>query len=348
MSAWGSIAVFISSAPCHGYNSKLTSRLTSPNRLSQQTKQTKQPVFDIFKAMRIGIDLGGTKIEGIVLSSDGAILSRVRRSSPRGNYSQTLSTIKELVRDLEVESGKSCPVGIGIPGTISNRTGLVKNANSTWLIGKPFREDLQATLERPVRLSNDANCFALSEAVDGAAAGSGTTFGVILGTGVGAGVVINGRVVDGPNGITGEWGHNPLPWPTSAELPGRACYCGKHGCIETFLSGPGLAADHTLHTQGQITAVEIAEEKDEASNTTLLRYEERLAKALASVINILDPEVIVLGGGLSKITRLYRNVPPLLDKWVFSDSVETSIRPPDHGDSSGVRGAAWLWPNDHV
>jgi fructokinase len=230
-------------------------------------------------------------------------------------------------------------VGIGIPGTISPKTGLVKNANSTWLIGKPFDRDLEAALGRPVRLANDADCFALSEASDGAGKGFATVFGVILGTGVGGGLVTHGRLVSGPNAIAGEWGHNPLPWPQDAEHPGPACYCGHAGCIETFLSGPGLARDHG---QG-LTAQAIAQGATPADRAALERYHHRLARALASVINVIDPHVIVLGGGLSKITSLYDVIPRLWGDWVFSDHVDTLLRPPVHGDSSGVRGAAWLW-----
>ncbi|BAE51780.1 Transcriptional regulator/sugar kinase [Paramagnetospirillum magneticum AMB-1] len=231
-------------------------------------------------------------------------------------------------------------MGIGIPGTISPRTGLIKNANSTWLIGKPLDRDLETALGRPVRLANDADCFALSEATDGAGAGFDTVFGVILGTGVGGGIVAHGRLLSGPNAIAGEWGHNPLPWPEDAERPGPACYCGRSGCIETFLSGPGLARDHG----GGLSAEQLATSDDAAAGAALARYERRLARALAAVINVIDPHVIVLGGGLSKLDRLYRNVPALWEGFVFSDHVDTLLRPPRHGDSSGVRGAAWLWP----
>jgi len=296
--------------------------------------------------MRIGIDLGGTKIEGIALDRNGAIAARRRIGAPKGRYQDTLEAVQSVVSDLEAETGRKSPVGIGIPGTVSRDTGLVKNANSVWLIGKPFDRDLQALLDRPVRVSNDANCFALSEAADGAAAGAAVVFGVILGTGVGGGLVVNGALVDGPNGITGEWGHNPLPWPEDAERPGPLCYCGKHGCIETFLSGPGLARDHRLHGGEDKPAEALAEDPSPAAEAAFRRYEIRLARALAHMINIIDPDAVVLGGGLSNLARLYTNVPPLLGDWVFSDRVNTRLLPPAHGDSSGVRGAAWLWPED--
>ncbi len=292
--------------------------------------------------MRIGIDLGGTKTEIIALDSVGEVCLRKRVATVRDNYTATLRSIGELVSTAEVQLGCRCSVGIGIPGITSPATGLVKNANSTWLIGQPFEADLAALLQRPVRLANDANCFALSEAVDGAAAGARSVFGVILGTGVGGGIVIDGQVLTGANAIAGEWGHNPLPWPQAEELPGPTCYCGRAGCIETFLSGPGLAAEHFRRTGQQLKAEEIA--VSPAGDATLERYAERLARALASVINLLDPEVIVLGGGLSNIDRLYRRVPQLWDGYVFSDSLTTRLVRNRHGDSSGVRGAAWLWP----
>ena len=284
---------------------------------------------------RIGIDLGGTKIECIALDRTGQEAMRQRIATPKG-YRATLDSISALVGEAEQKWGGRASVGIGIPGVISPVTGLVKNANSTWLIGKSFDRDLAEALGRTVRLANDADCFALSEAKDGAAAGAPVVFGVILGTGVGGGIVINGQLGTGPNAIAGEWGHNPLPWPEDGERPGSACYCGRSGCIETFLSGPALARDDGRG----LTAEQIAATADSAS---LIRYEMRLARALAHVINILDPYVIVLGGGLSKIDRLYRSVPKLWGKWVFSDSVATKLVPPKYGDSSGVRGAAWLW-----
>ena len=296
--------------------------------------------------MRIGIDLGGTKVEGAALARDGSIAARIRLPSPRNDYRKTLNAIKELVLSLETQTGTRCSVGVGIPGTLSSQTDLVKNANSTWLIGQPLRDDLESALERPVRISNDANCFALSEAADGAAAGAQVAFGVILGTGVGGGLIVDGKVVGGLNRIAGEWGHNPLPWPDTSERPGPPCYCGKEGCIETFLSGPGLEADYRRSGGTPKNAETIAAEDTRLAETVMRRYEERLARALASVINIADPDVIVLGGGLSQIARLYENVPPLLGRWVFSDTVDTALLPPKHGDSSGVRGAAWLWPDD--
>ena len=289
---------------------------------------------------RIGIDLGGTKIEAVALGLDGSEQGRRRVATPQGDYPATIAAIGDLVAGIERDLGNVCSVGIGIPGTISPQTGVVKNANSTWLNGKPFDRDLAGALGRPVRLANDADCFALSEASDGAGQGFATVFGVILGTGVGGGIVINGRLLSGPNAIAGEWGHNPLPWPEESERPGPACYCGKSGCIETFLSGPGLARDHG----GGLTAQAIAADPDApGAEAALARYERRLARALAGVINLLDPHVIVLGGGLSHLDRLYRNLPSLWRPWVFSDHVETLLRPPRHGDSSGVRGAAWLW-----
>ncbi len=300
---------------------------------------------DAIPDLRLGVDLGGTKTELIALDLGGEPLWRKRVPTPRGDYQATVETIARLVEAAEAALGRRGTVGVGIPGA-ERRDGRIKNANSTWLIGRPLRADLEARLERPVRLANDANCFALSEAVDGAGRGAQVVFGVILGTGTGGGVVIDGRVLTGCNAIAGEWGHNPLPWPRADELPGPACYCGRHGCIETWLSGPGMAADHRRHTGQELTARGIAQRAasgDEEARITLGRHEERLARALASVINLLDPEVIVLGGGLSKMTHLYRNVPKLWREFVFSDRVETRLAPPVHGDASGVRGAAWLW-----
>jgi fructokinase len=296
--------------------------------------------------MRIGIDLGGTKIEGLLLTADGVEAKRVRIPTPQGDYAATVRAVAELVRQLDAKAGQACSVGVGIPGTVSPTTGLVKNANSVCLIGQPLDFDLAQVINRPVRLANDANCFAVSEAHDGAAAGAANVFGIILGTGVGGGVAINGHALVGANAIAGEWGHNPLPWPTDDERPGPMCYCGKAGCIETFLSGPGLALDHRLHFGETLTGEQIAGRStanDAACNATLERYEQRLARALASVINVLDPEVIVLGGGLSNIERLYTTVPQLWGEWVFSDTVATRLVQNVHGDSSGVRGAAWLW-----
>ena len=299
--------------------------------------------------MRIGIDLGGTKTEAIALDAAGTAIFRERRPTPAGDYDATLATVRDLVAEAERAGAGGATVGIGIPGSLSPETGLVRNANSTWLIGRPLDRDLEACLDRPVRMANDADCFALSEATDGAGAGHGTVFGVILGTGVGGGIVVNGRLLSGPNAIAGEWGHNPLPWPEAGERPGPPCYCGQTGCIETFLSGPGLAADHRRHTgaandPAAIAAAAAAGDRD--ADASLGRYAGRLARALAAVINVLDPDAIVLGGGMGNIQRLYGDLPPLLARHVFSDSVRTRIVPPVHGDSSGVRGAAWLWPED--
>lgn len=295
--------------------------------------------------LRIGIDLGGTKIEGIALDHDGSELARKRVSTPR-DYRLSLTAIVDLVGELERACGRCGTVGIGIPGIVSPVTGLVKNANSTWLIGNPLDKDLEALLQRPVKLENDANCFAVSEATDGAAAGANVVFGVIVGTGCGGGLVVHGRVLTGRNAIGGEWGHNPLPWPDAEELPGPDCYCGKKGCIETFVSGTGLEADFKRATGDSLTGEEIVRQADKGVRPAieaLDRHERRLAKSLATVINVVDPDVIVLGGGVSKIDRLYTTLPVLLPRWVFSDSVTTRIVPPKHGDSSGVRGAAWLW-----
>lgn len=302
--------------------------------------------------MRIGIDLGGTKIEGIALANDGRELARRRVSTPRDDYRATVSAVADLAAQVEREARQVEPgsteatVGVGIPGMISPRTGRVKNANSTWLIGHPLDQDLEAELGKPVRLANDANCFAVSEATDGAAAGADVVFGVILGTGVGGGIVVHGQPLTGLNAIGGEWGHNPLPWPKNQETPGPACYCGMRGCIETFLSGPGFAALYQAAGGDAITAPEIlvrAERNEALALSAAEHYEDRLARALAHVINILDPDVIVLGGGLSNIPRLYDAVPTLWQEWVFSDVVDTRLLPNRHGDSSGVRGAAWLW-----
>jgi fructokinase len=290
-------------------------------------------------AWRIGIDLGGTKTEALAIDTDGRQGCRRRVPTMAGDYAATIATVKDLVFGIEAELGGRATVGIGIPGTISPASGLVKNANSTWLIGKPFDRDLAAALERPVRLANDADCFVLSEASDGAACQARVAFGVILGSGVGGGIVVDGHLLAGPNAVAGEWGHNPLPWPTDDERPGPRCYCGRSGCIETFLSGPGLARDDGRG----MTAEQVALCGDKTAEASLARYEDRLARALAHIVNVLDPHVIVLGGGLSKLDRLYRTVPQLWGKWIFSDSVVTSLVPPKHGDSSGVRGAAWLW-----
>jgi len=296
---------------------------------------------------RIGIDLGGTKIEAAVLADDGAVRARRRVATPRDDYAATLRSISALVEDLEREMGAAAVVGVGMPGTISPATGLVKNANSVWLNGRALAEDLRRVLPRPLRFANDANCFALSEAVDGAAAGAGAVFGVIVGTGTGGGVVVHGRIWTGPNAIAGEFGHNPLPWPNLDEGPGPQCYCGQTGCIETYLSGPGLSRDHERATGQSLDAAGIAVRAasgDMAAEATLRRYEDRMARALAAVVNVLDPDVVVLGGGLSNLSRLYATVPRLWTRYVFSDRVDTRLVSPRHGDSSGVRGAAWLWP----
>jgi fructokinase len=302
-------------------------------------------------AFRIGIDLGGTKIEAAALDQGGAMRLRRRTPTPAGDSAGTIAAIAGLVAGLEWEIGARAWVGVGIPGTIVAETGLVKNANSTWLIGQPLGRDVEAVLSRPVRFANDANCFALSEAIDGAGAGRGTVFGVILGTGVGGGIAIGGRILVGANAIAGEWGHNPLPAPEPDEWPGPPCYCGRSGCIETFLSGPGLAADHRRHGGGAMESAAIAAGAaagDAACRATLERYAERLARALAGVINLLDPDVIVLGGGLSAVAFLYDEVPRRWGRHVFSDRVATRLLPPMHGDSSGVRGAAWLWPPEEL
>ncbi|MFZ2868975.1 ROK family protein [Zavarzinia sp.] len=299
------------------------------------------------RAYRHGIDLGGTKTEIITIDASGREVWRHRNMTPRGDYQALVRNIAGLVLEAEARLGAEGEVGIGLPGALSALTGRVKNANTTELLGQDFAGDLEAALRRPVRLANDADCFALSEASDGAGTGADTVFGVILGTGVGGGVVVQGRLLSGPNSIAGEWGHNPLPWPTDDERPGPVCYCGKHGCIETFLSGPGLALDHQARGGAGLTAREIvalAERGDFAAGESLALYTRRLARALATVINILDPHVIVLGGGLSNVKGLYTDLPALIAPLVFSDSCDTAIRPALHGDSSGVRGAAWLWP----
>jgi fructokinase len=292
--------------------------------------------------LRLGIDLGGSKIEIVALAGDSTELLRRRVPTPHGDYLGTLTAVAGLVREAENQLGQQGSIGVGIPGAESRVTGLIKNANSTWLIGKPLRDDLQRLLQREVRLANDANCFALSEATDGAAAGAAVVFGAILGTGVGGGIVAHGKVLSGANGIAGEWGHNRLPgdephWPE--------CYCGRKGCVETFISGPGMKRDHA-RTNGETLDPEQIAVRAAAGNAceaTLRRYEQRLARALAQVINILDPDAIVLGGGLSNLERLYENVPKLWVAQVFSDQVATRLLKNRHGDASGVRGAAWLW-----
>jgi fructokinase len=296
--------------------------------------------------LRIGIDVGGTKLEGIALDPQGRELRRLRVPTPRGSYEGTLGAIVSLVAALETGAGQQGTVGLGIPGTLSPQTHLVKNANSTWLIGRPLQNDLEQRLGRQVRIANDANCFALSEAVDGAAAGADVVFGVIIGTGCGGGVVVHRRVLTGPNAIAGEWGHNPLPAPDAGEWPGPACYCGRTGCVETFLSGPALSRDYRGLGGDEADAREIAQRADAGEPiavTALERYERRFARALTAVLNILDPDVVVLGGGVSNIDRLYRNVPPLLTPF-GNEPPATRLVKAKHGDSSGVRGAAWLWP----
>ena len=297
-------------------------------------------------AVRVGVDFGGTKLEAIALAPSGAELARRRVATPPA-YDASVAAVAALVAEVEREAGARGTVGVGIPGTIVQATGLVKNANSTWLIGRPFGRDLEGTLGRPVRLMNDANCFALSEAIDGAGAGAGSVFGVILGTGVGGGIVLGGRVHVGANAIGGEWGHDPLPWPTPDELPGPACYCGRRGCLETWLSGPGLERDHAEATGERRTGREIAAAAvggDAGAAATLERHRDRLARGLAMVINVLDPDVVVLGGGLSNLPGLADDTERALAAYVFSDTVVTRVVRHRHGDSSGVRGAAWLWP----
>ena len=300
--------------------------------------------------MRIGVDLGGTKIEAIALGAGGQVLARQRVPTPH-DYAASIEAIAGLVEGFEQQLGRRARVGIGTPGAVSPATGLMKNCNSVWLNGRPLAADLERRLGRPLRLHNDANCFALSEARDGAAAGERGVFGVIVGTGTGGGIVIDGRIWNGKNAIAGEWGHNPLPAMRASEWPGPPCWCGRSGCIEQYLSGPALARDHQQSTGETLAPAEIAaraERGDGAASATLERYEDRMARALASVINVLDPDVIVLGGGLSQIARLYQRVPPLLLDHVFSDRVDTRLLPPRHGDASGVRGAAWLWGEEEA
>ncbi|WP_171922334.1 fructokinase [Salmonella bongori] len=300
--------------------------------------------------MRIGIDLGGTKTEVIALDDAGEQRFRHRLPTPREDYQQTIETIAALVDMAEQATGQTGSVGIGIPGSISPYTGVVKNANSTWLNGQPFDKNMSRRLNREVRLANDANCLAVSEAVDGAAAGAQTVFAVIIGTGCGAGVALNGRAHIGRNGTAGEWGHNPLPWMDEDEWRYREeipCYCGKQGCIETFISGTGFATDYQRLSGKTLKGDEIirlVDAQDAVAELALSRYERRLAKALAHVVNILDPDVIVLGGGMSNVERLYSTVPSLMKSFVFGGECETPVRKAQHGDSSGVRGAAWLWP----
>ncbi len=298
--------------------------------------------------MRIGIDLGGTKIEALAIDGDGVELARHRVDTPRDDYDGTIAAMVGLVRRLEEETGRTGTVGAGIPGSVSRITGLVKNANSTWLNGRPLDRDLAAALGREVRVANDANCLAVSEATDGAAAGAHVVFGVILGTGCGGGVAIGGRVHAGPNGVAGEWGHNPLPWPKLEESPGPACYCGKRGCMEMWVSGTGIALDYANATGRRLTTLEIVrdfERGEEKAAAAMERFEDRLARGLAEVINILDPDVIVIGGGVSRVKHIYEAMPKRLPAYVFGGEVSTPVVQAKYGDSSGVRGAAWLWPN---
>ena len=298
--------------------------------------------------MRIGIDLGGTKIEALAIDHDGVELARYRVDTPRDDYQGTIMAVVDLVRRLETETGRKGTVGAGIPGSLSGITGLVKNANSTWLNGRPLDRDLSAALSREVRLANDANCFAVSEATDGSAAGAKVVFGVILGTGCGGGVALNARVHAGPNGVAGEWGHNPLPWPKPEEYPGPICYCGKRGCMEMWVSGTGIALDYEKATGKRRTTQEIVREfeaGDPQAAAAVERFEDRLARGLAQVINILDPDVIVIGGGVSSVKHIYEAVPKKLPEYVFGGEVSTPVVQAKFGDSSGVRGAAWLWPN---
>ncbi|GAB1341795.1 ROK family protein [Gemmatimonas sp.] len=312
---------------------------------------TPNPAFDVTPShpqhrLRIGIDLGGTKIEAVAMAHDGSIAARQRIATPR-DYDGTVHALVALVTQLESSLQHRATVGMGIPGVVVPETGLVKNANSTWLIGRPLKTDLERQLNREVRIQNDANCFALSEASDGAAAGAKVVFGVIMGTGCGGGIVIDGKVLTGRNLIGGEWGHNPLPWPQHGEVHGPPCYCGKHGCIETWISGPAVVADHARHTGEAMTAVDImaaASRGEPQAVATRTRLVHRAARSLATIINVLDPDVIVLGGGLSNTEGLADDLEREVAPWVFSDTVSTRVVVNRHGDASGVRGAAWLWP----
>ena len=297
-------------------------------------------------ALRLGIDLGGTKIEGCVLAPDGSEAARQRILAPQGNYDDTLAALAGLIQDLEKQAGAAVTIGIGMPGSLSPSTGLVRNANSTWLNGRPLRQDLEKALGQPVRMANDANCFTLSEATDGAAAGARSVFGIIIGTGCGGGLVFGGRVLEGARGIGGEWGHNPLPWAEADEHPGPTCWCGRKGCMEMWASGTGLSGDYKRRTGELVSGHEIVARAalgEPDARTSLDRHASRLARGLAHVINIVDPEIVVLGGGLSKLPHLYDVLPGLAAPYVFSDVPAIVIRPPKWGDASGVRGAAWLW-----
>ncbi|MCG8380754.1 MAG: ROK family protein [Gammaproteobacteria bacterium] len=294
---------------------------------------------------RLGIDLGGTKIEGIALDTKGRDLARYRIPTPQNDYTGTLAAICDIVKTLKKDTSSEATIGIGTPGSISPVTGHLRNSNSVCLNGQPLREDLEARLGAPIRIANDANCFALSEAIDGAAQAGRVVFGAILGTGCGGGLVVNKALIIGANGIGGEWGHNPLPWPNEDELDGRPCFCGQCGCLETWISGTGLAADHLAVTSQHLTAKAIvaSASQEPTCEASVARYEDRLARALAQVINLVDPDIIVLGGGLSNVTRLYKNIPKRWGRYIFSDVVKTRLCPPRYGDASGVRGAAWLW-----
>ena len=299
--------------------------------------------------IRIGIDLGGTKIEALAIDRAGRELARHRVSTPRHDYEGSIRIMAGLVQQLEAETGRTGTVGVGIPGSISAVTGLVKNANSVWLNGQPLDRDLSAAMDRPVRCVNDANCLAVSEATDGAGAGAAVVFAAILGTGCGSGIAFHARTHGGPNGIAGEWGHNPLPWPNADEVPGPSCYCGKRGCLETWISGSGLEDDYertvgTRRKGPEILALSAG--GDAAAEAAVRRYESRLTRGLAHVINVLDPDVIVLGGGMSRIERLYPAITAQLPDFVFGKEFATPIRPAQHGDSSGIRGAAWLWSKE--
>lgn len=297
-------------------------------------------------ALRLGIDLGGTKIEGLVLDAAGAEAARQRILAPQGSYEDTLRALIDLIRELEAKAGAPVTIGIGMPGSLSPATGLVRNANSTWLNGRALREDLEAAVGQPIRFANDANCFALSEATDGAGAGAKIVFGVIVGTGCGGGIVIGGRLLEGARGIGGEWGHNPLPWSEPDEHPGPTCWCGRKGCMEMWASGTGLSGDYQRRTGDLVSGHEIVARAalgESDARTSLDRHASRLARGLAHIVNVIDPDVIVLGGGLSKLPHLYEMLPKLAAPFVFSDVADITIRPPKWGDASGVRGAAWLW-----
>jgi fructokinase len=301
--------------------------------------------------MRIGIDLGGTKIEGLAMNATGRELARLRVPTPRDDYAATIAAIAEVTAELEKRTQRVGSVGVGIPGTVVASTGLVKNANSTWLNGRPLCDDLSAAMGREVRCANDANCFAVSEAVDGAAAGYGVVFGVIVGTGCGGGVAFHGKVHNGPNGLAGEWGHTPLPWMHADEFPGPACYCGKHGCVESWISGTGFARDYEHVTGRRVRSEEIVAAADAGEADALAafdRLEDRMARSLSTIINVLDPDAIVLGGGLSRIDRIYEGIDRRLGEYCFGGRVEVKLLRALHGDSSGVRGAAWLWNESKV